>query len=899
MIKRDGGSKKEKKLSRNSRKESHDSSSIAGGATFKNLRNKASRGNTKAAYELALYLKEGNEPKGFYGSTTKRNLGLAHDHKRASVAFGFFQKAATGNQPPADAMWRLGECYADGYGVIQSMTKAFHWYKKAADAGSISGMVELGVCLLIGKGCSRSPSDAFKYIRKAAEEGHVVAEYLAGQCYEEGCGIEEDIDQAKLWYKRASHKGYELSVNKLKFLAEKERKASSTANKDRDLDKDQDKSKATASDHSVTGSADSDSSSSLKKRLRDSENCKDNDSFPSIRKQRGAHYTYAIEYDNVQLGDTVEALVDGSWVRGTVVKVVNGHPILELQGMLGRFSNLKLRQYKAVGKRWTEEECSTLFAGIQEYGNDWNAIWEKCGFKESSRMVTEIKAQAEILLDGGLIPMRSRKKRQRSKDNDSHVSSEKVLIQANLNMSRVEGSEDLRKGKATSSGEPPRVEGSLGSAASQTSPKQQEIEEKETGEALKSPQNLASPDGHDSKNHVIEETKEQSGSGSGPGSYPFSRDFQDRVLRLRKLYKSHHLTQIELLDLRFAMEQMCEDRIKESEERFDVDPAMTCQYLNQVLMNPEELLDQYPRLLAVWSQLTEVADILKGIRKDLLDMISYIHMQILEMRREQSALQDRLFAVETECKRSNEEIDRMDKEREGAMQRFEDLQAEYIKAVFSYGFQTATARQKIIKVTRGNAPVPERLIPLKAEYDRRLRCNAVIRKCREKLHACSKERKKLESRLSELQGVQNLALPRAKEVIKEKDYDLLFKLFNVGDQVKILEERDGDSKIKWAQAYITSVFPERYLAELSIANTGTHVRVENEYVTDVWLHWNEDIYPIPRVIVQTLAKSSEKRAPRALNGANHSERANDREVTSNHESGLARNGCMILDQPAE
>mmetsp|Transcript_27634 Transcript_27634/g.38416 ORF Transcript_27634/g.38416 Transcript_27634/m.38416 type:complete len:342 (-) Transcript_27634:37-1062(-) len=341
MIKRDGGSKKEKKLSRNSRKESHDSSSIAGGATFKNLRNKASRGNTKAAYELALYLKEGNEPKGFYGSTTKRNLGLAHDHKRASVAFGFFQKAATGNQPPADAMWRLGECYADGYGVIQSMTKAFHWYKKAADAGSISGMVELGVCLLIGKGCSRSPSDAFKYIRKAAEEGHVVAEYLAGQCYEEGCGIEEDIDQAKLWYKRASHKGYELSVNKLKFLAEKERKASSTANKDRDLDKDQDKSKATASDHSVTGSADSDSSSSLKKRLRDSENCKDNDSFPSIRKQRGAHYTYAIEYDNVQLGDTVEALVDGSWVRGTVVKVVNGHPILELQGMLGRFSNLK------------------------------------------------------------------------------------------------------------------------------------------------------------------------------------------------------------------------------------------------------------------------------------------------------------------------------------------------------------------------------------------------------------------------------------------------------------------------------------------------------------------------------------------------------------------------------
>ena len=80
-------------------------------------------------------------------------------------AVRWFTKAA--KQGNVEAMWWLGECYADLYGVRNNDRKAFLWYKRAA------------------------------------ERGHEEAAWNLALFYQRGIGVKKNLDFAAEWYDKA------------------------------------------------------------------------------------------------------------------------------------------------------------------------------------------------------------------------------------------------------------------------------------------------------------------------------------------------------------------------------------------------------------------------------------------------------------------------------------------------------------------------------------------------------------------------------------------------------------------------------------------------------------------------------------------------------------------------
>ena len=70
-------------------------------------------------------------------------------------------------QGDVEAMYRLGECYADLYGVRNNDRKAFLWFKRAAN------------------------------------RGHEEAMWNVGLFYQRGIGVKKNLDLAAEWYDKA------------------------------------------------------------------------------------------------------------------------------------------------------------------------------------------------------------------------------------------------------------------------------------------------------------------------------------------------------------------------------------------------------------------------------------------------------------------------------------------------------------------------------------------------------------------------------------------------------------------------------------------------------------------------------------------------------------------------
>ncbi|HXX25087.1 MAG TPA: tetratricopeptide repeat protein [Pseudolabrys sp.] len=86
---------------------------------------------------------------------------------RGDVAIAIkFCKVAAGKS--RRAMYELGRAYA----ANQQLPEAIATYRKAADKGSTSAMVELGVMLATGTGIGKNPDEARKLFERAAAAGN-------------------------------------------------------------------------------------------------------------------------------------------------------------------------------------------------------------------------------------------------------------------------------------------------------------------------------------------------------------------------------------------------------------------------------------------------------------------------------------------------------------------------------------------------------------------------------------------------------------------------------------------------------------------------------------------------------------------------------------------------------
>ena len=134
----------------------------------------------------------------------------------ATRAFSYFRRAA--EKGSKNAMYSMGLAYLDGIGVEQSERLAVDCFRKAVDKGHIEAMVELGVCYANGTGIKQNYSRAIEFYIRAANLGNDEAEFNLGLCYQYGLGVPADNRIAAEWYKKSCDKGNEDAKEALSEL---------------------------------------------------------------------------------------------------------------------------------------------------------------------------------------------------------------------------------------------------------------------------------------------------------------------------------------------------------------------------------------------------------------------------------------------------------------------------------------------------------------------------------------------------------------------------------------------------------------------------------------------------------------------------------------------------------
>lgn len=121
-----------------------------------------------------------------------------HDYSHARE---WYEKAALagGNL----AAYNLGVMYEIDPGAGQNYTRAFYWYRKAAEKNDFSAYA-VGRFYQDGKGVSRDYSEARRYYESAAAAGDTSAMKRLGDLYAFGLGVAEDYTLARQWYEKAA-----------------------------------------------------------------------------------------------------------------------------------------------------------------------------------------------------------------------------------------------------------------------------------------------------------------------------------------------------------------------------------------------------------------------------------------------------------------------------------------------------------------------------------------------------------------------------------------------------------------------------------------------------------------------------------------------------------------------
>lgn len=133
---------------------------------------------------------------------------------------GNYTEAVKWYRKPADqgyaiAQYRLGLCYANGWGVGKDRVEAVKWWRKSAEQGYADAQLKMGICYYDGNGVANNYAEAVKWFRKAAEQGSIYAQFRLGWCYADGLGVVKDENEAVKWYRKAADQGVYDAVKEL------------------------------------------------------------------------------------------------------------------------------------------------------------------------------------------------------------------------------------------------------------------------------------------------------------------------------------------------------------------------------------------------------------------------------------------------------------------------------------------------------------------------------------------------------------------------------------------------------------------------------------------------------------------------------------------------------------
>lgn len=107
----------------------------------------------------------------------------------------------------AKAQWELAVHYRDGAGVAKDEKEALKWAHQAADGGNADAMDFVGAVYLRGALVKRNPAIALGYFKAAAGQSTNAA-FNLGQCYFGGQGTEQDVPKALEYWQKAAEAGH-------------------------------------------------------------------------------------------------------------------------------------------------------------------------------------------------------------------------------------------------------------------------------------------------------------------------------------------------------------------------------------------------------------------------------------------------------------------------------------------------------------------------------------------------------------------------------------------------------------------------------------------------------------------------------------------------------------------
>ncbi|GBB88408.1 hypothetical protein RclHR1_00150004 [Rhizophagus clarus] len=127
---------------------------------------------------------------------------LEKDYKKA---IEWFSKSSEGGN--IRAIYKLGNCYYYGYGIIRDEKKAFELYLKSAKGGYNHALCSVGDCHYYGRGVLKDRNKAFKWYLKAAKKGYIYCQYLVAKWYNDGIHVPKNENHWLYWNRKVAISG--------------------------------------------------------------------------------------------------------------------------------------------------------------------------------------------------------------------------------------------------------------------------------------------------------------------------------------------------------------------------------------------------------------------------------------------------------------------------------------------------------------------------------------------------------------------------------------------------------------------------------------------------------------------------------------------------------------------
>ncbi|KZM41581.1 hypothetical protein OA92_14425 [Marinomonas sp. SBI22] len=107
----------------------------------------------------------------------------------------------------SEAIFLVGLCYHDHLGFKQNDSKAYDWFKRAAETNIAEAQFQVGYYLFKGKGIKANKSRAIYWFNLAAAQKNHQAEFYLGEYYYMGYTNKKDYTQSFYWFEKAANGG--------------------------------------------------------------------------------------------------------------------------------------------------------------------------------------------------------------------------------------------------------------------------------------------------------------------------------------------------------------------------------------------------------------------------------------------------------------------------------------------------------------------------------------------------------------------------------------------------------------------------------------------------------------------------------------------------------------------